>query len=218
MKEQLEDALTNSMHMFLLCECCLQPQPQSSSTSQGNKKKVWPLKIRTPRDKVPPLLPLARVAFKAALVANGVSQVGRLFGLPTPVLPQDTLQGARNFISKLGNGSASEFQELQNRFRELYPSGGGEANMDFCMELFARFLQENDPVAEWRNLLSRRYVSCTRKFHEYNVITFVELLLTVNLCLFAELVLCNTLSAAVGSSVKFSRSPDTISRFLFFNF
>ena len=158
-KEQLEDALTNSMHMFLLCECCLQPQPQpssSSSSSQGNKKKAWPLKIRTPRDKVPPLLPLARVAFKAALVANGVSQLGRLFGLPTPVLPQDTLQGARNFVSKLGNGSASEFQELQNKFRELYPSGGGEANMDFCMELFARFLHENDSGGEWKTLLQRR--------------------------------------------------------------
>ena len=42
--------------------------------------------IKTPRTTVPKLLPLMEVGLKSMMLVNGISKLGRFFGLPLPTV------------------------------------------------------------------------------------------------------------------------------------
>ena len=217
MKSRFDSLLTNSMIIYLLCECCLQPQECSRSRSKhgqggvftrqpsglarqgsamsrqgsislqrqvsdfsrqnsGLQKQgsmvlnrqsshsvsaetfVWPVKIKSPKDRVVPILPLTMTSFQAAVAVNGRSHLGRLFGMSTPVIPEDVKPVVSEFVSSLGDHlMPKEFESIQERVR-VATSRDAPAISNYCVEQFGHFLMREDPESEWRNFLSRRCV------------------------------------------------------------
>lgn len=217
MKSRFDGLLANSMIMYLLCECCLQPQECSKSRSkhgqggvmtrqpsglvrqgstmsrqgsmslqrqvsdfsrqssglqrQGSmvlnrqsshsvcaETSIWPVKIKSPKDRVVPFLPLTMISFQAAVAVNGRSHLGRLFGMSTPVIPEDVKPVVSEFVDSLGDKLLTkEFEAMQEKLRGS-TSRDGPAISNYCVEQFGRFLMREDPESEWMNFLSRRYV------------------------------------------------------------
>ena len=90
-----------TVYMHLLCERCFEPQGEEGDGS------VWPVPIQSPSETVPKFLPLARRGLKVAAAANGVAKIGRLFGLPLPVVPKELLASAEAMVGGLENQESS---------------------------------------------------------------------------------------------------------------
>jgi hypothetical protein len=80
--DAMKAALRKEEHVALVCELCRRPQglPDGCYT------------ISRPIETVGKILPLARAGMQLVFLANTVSSVGRVFGLPTPVLSDQTLE------------------------------------------------------------------------------------------------------------------------------
>ena len=107
--------------------------------------------IEQPRNVLPQLLPLMSVGLKAMKAVNGVSKLGRLFGLPAPEIPSDWVQSVENMVDGLedsgfycvaqaaGTNTQGDLQELSA----------------FQQREFAAFLKEKDPHETWKDVLVR---------------------------------------------------------------
>ena len=95
--ETIQDAVTNALrteeYVSLLCEVCRIPQ------TGPNGKYCY--KISHPKTVIGKILPLARGGLKMALMINKVSSIGRVFGLPTPVLEDETFSSMSSYLDEI---------------------------------------------------------------------------------------------------------------------
>lgn len=169
--------------MFLLCERCMLPQPPEKSRAvklaeQEEARRLgrdpeevgdyddrfspWPLAIEQPSELVPKVMPMARRCLKAAAVVNGIGKMGRLFGLPTPVIPEAWMEQARAAVGDIADkadGSVADFTCMDAVFQGDAGTTDGEtgettqsAQVGHCLREFKRFLKEKDPDSKWCDL------------------------------------------------------------------
>jgi len=95
--ETIQDAVTDALrteeYVSLLCEVCRIPQ------TGPNGKYCY--KISHPKTVIGKILPLARAGLKMALMINKVSCLGRVFGLPTPVIENDTFGSMSSYLDEI---------------------------------------------------------------------------------------------------------------------
>ena len=108
----INQALREEEYVALVCEVCRLPQ----KTTDGEPG----YKISKPKEIVGKILPLAKVGMQVAFLVNKVSSVGRVFGLPTPVLQDSTMSAASSFLNDLGQESLDSFPSLQQKVQECY--------------------------------------------------------------------------------------------------
>ncbi len=147
-KETIISMLQDKYRVALVCEVCRCPDEDES---------LW-YEVREPREIVSKILPLAQAGLEFASVLNRVSAIGRIFGLPTPVLNDDSFSSGRDFLNDLEKSSFSDYKELerltQDREREEILSLG-DMEMGYCIREFSRFLAENDPDHIWSHFSPR---------------------------------------------------------------
>ena len=106
---------------------------------------------------------MARRALKAAAVVNGIGKLGRLFGLPTPVIPEDWMDAAHRAVGDIADkedGSVADFAVMDAVFQgeagELADEETGERRQQrqtgHCLREFKRFLAEKDKKNRWCDL------------------------------------------------------------------
>lgn len=77
--------------------------------------ETYPIQIDTPAAFVPKVLPLMRVSLKAMGCVNTLSKLGRCFGFPTPVIPEDLMDKANDAVGLLDKSSSvAEYSMLQD--------------------------------------------------------------------------------------------------------
>lgn len=144
------DMLQEKYYLALICEVC---------RLHSEDRDLWYL-IEKPKEIVGKILPLARAGLKFAFVLNKVSAVGRLFGLPTPVLEDSTFAEGRDFLSDLENGTLANYAELERLAEENYEQEGTSRTLSggdggYCIREFSAFLVKQDPEKRWANLSAR---------------------------------------------------------------
>jgi hypothetical protein len=162
-KETVMDLLQDRYYLALVCEVCrLHPED----------KDLWYL-IERPKEIVGKILPLARAGLQFVFVLNKVSALGRIFGLPTPVLQDSTLSGGLDFLNDLESGTLSDYSELETLAEQNYRSQGTGASADsgspsatlstsssgsgggYCVREFSQFLAKVDSERRWAHLSAR---------------------------------------------------------------
>eukprot|EP01038_Epipyxis_sp_PR26KG_P004126 gene4126-5880_t len=144
--------LKDTYYVALICEACRCPP---------SDPQLW-YPVTKPREVVGKILPLANAGLQFASMANAVSGLGRIFGLPTPVLQDKTFEDAQSFLDKLGKDSLESFPALQQEVQLMYESAdGGDGNKNaqatagFCIREFGLFLHQVDPKKTWARLSHR---------------------------------------------------------------
>jgi hypothetical protein len=150
-KETMMDLLQDRYYIALVCEVCrLHPEDQ----------ELWYI-IEKPKEIVGKILPLARAGLQFAYVLNKVSAVGRIFGLPTPVLQDSTLSDGVDFVNELESGTLSDYTALERVVEENYngrtdSSSPLSTSQDgYCLREFSHFLAKVDTDRRWANLSAR---------------------------------------------------------------
>ena len=155
-RQALVGVLHEKYRIALLCEVCKLP---------SDDQDLW-YKVSKPKEIVGKILPLAQAGMTLMYVANRAAAVARVFGLPVPVLQDETFAEGRQFLEALGRDSLEDFAQLQQRVQENYEDiSGGDARpqsavvttgqLGYCVREFARFLEEVDPQKRWANLSAR---------------------------------------------------------------
>jgi hypothetical protein len=149
-KETIVSLLQDKYHIALLCEACRCPAEDES---------LW-YEVREPREMVGKILPLARAGLQFAAGLNNVSALGRVFGLPTPVLSDSSFAAGQEFLDELKSGGLAEYRELQKLAEERHGSGassspGEMGEIGYCIREFSAFLSQVDPQKRWANLSAR---------------------------------------------------------------
>jgi hypothetical protein len=108
---EVNKLLRTREYVSLLCEECFQPQ------RHGDKLGY---EVSCPKEVVSRILPLAKVGLKLAVLANGVSALGRVFGLPTPVLEDQTLKDGAAFLAELGRDQLEDYAQLEQRVQGIH--------------------------------------------------------------------------------------------------
>jgi hypothetical protein len=156
--------LQDKYRIALICEACRCPSEDEDS---------W-YEVREPREIVGKILPLARAGLQFACDLNRLSSLGRIFGLPTPVLQDSSFAAGREFLDDLEKGGLSEYAELQRLAEERTsqssssPSsavggagaGDGDESLSmgeagYCIREFSAFLSRVDPEKRWSRLSAR---------------------------------------------------------------
>jgi hypothetical protein len=142
------EMLYDSLNLTLVCELCHQPQPD-------------PYKVSTPREFLVKMLPLAKVGIKVVCGLNAISKLGRLFGLPSPVIDKEDMDAAKEFVDAVGKSTLDDYKELQERARLEAGAAGLQAGEEqsmgegYCAREFRRFLQAVDPKEQWSGLAAK---------------------------------------------------------------
>ena len=108
--------------------------------------------ITAPRELVPKLLPLMSAGLKAMKAVNGVTRIGRLFGLPLPEVPKALQEKLATMIDGLGAGE-SGFACVAEAAGEAVKGDSAAAKTElsrFQLREFEAFLNEADPDGLWR--------------------------------------------------------------------
>ena len=134
----------DAYHIFLLCERC-------------STKQEPPYVVTRPKELITKILPLVKFGYKFVYVANKLSGLGRVFGLPTPVLEDETISRAGEFIEALDRNDLDAYDEMQKQAEERNTDKGSQDNRvdmkaGYCAREFLRFLQENDADSKWGGL------------------------------------------------------------------
>jgi hypothetical protein len=155
-RETLLGMLQEKYYIVLICEACRQ-HPED--------KDLWYL-VDKPKEIVGKILPLARAGLQFAAALNKISSLGRIFGLPTPVLDDATFTDGIEFLNELEEGTLSSYSSLERVVEENYcgedkesSSGGGggvsSGDAGYCIREFALFLSKIDPEKRWAHLSPR---------------------------------------------------------------
>jgi serine/threonine protein kinase len=153
----VQNAFTDKMCLFLLCECCYQPQTGMAP---------WPIEISEPKAFVPYVLPLARAGLVAAAAVNQGMKIGKLFGLPTPTLSDSDLIAANGFLSSITASEASGYDFLQQKVYTLWEKNRESGSLsdtpktfvddvgasEFCIRVFESFVLKYDTIPNFCGL------------------------------------------------------------------
>jgi serine/threonine protein kinase len=155
--ESLTDAMTELLidekfYLYLLDERTMMPV-----VVEGDK--VYPIKITTPAEFVPKMLPLMKVGLKAAAALNGVSGIARLLGYPLPCIPEEYMEMANKAVGKFDNkSSVAEFDTIQSCLDSKPQENGSngeranESARGAPLRELARFLLQHDPKRTYSGL------------------------------------------------------------------
>jgi hypothetical protein len=153
----LMSLLQDKYRIALICEACRCP---------SEDEELW-YEVREPREIVGKILPLARAGLQFACDLNRLSSLGRIFGLPTPVLQDSTFAAGREFLSDLEKGGLSEYAELERLAQERTGTVRGDqqrkleeeelsmSEAGYCIREFSAFLSRVDPEKRWSRLSPR---------------------------------------------------------------
>ena len=139
-KKVLEDKLNDSLHMYLLCECCREPQ-------EGGR---WPVVLKQPKTQMPGILALAKVGLTIARGINCGLAIGKCFGLPLPSVDDANFTGAREQLNQMGVATLDDYKKLQTATANCWGTssdgngvkGSGTSNDDgFAIAEFERLLE-----------------------------------------------------------------------------
>jgi hypothetical protein len=144
--------LQDKYRIALICEACRCPSEDEES---------W-YEVQQPRELVGKILPLARAGLQFASAVNKVSSLGRIFGLPTPVLQDSSFAAGREFLDELEQGGLSEYAELQRLAEERTSQSSSDSDgplsmggAGYCIREFSAFLSRVDPEKRWSRLSAR---------------------------------------------------------------
>ena len=99
-----------------------------------------------------------------------MSSIGRIFGLPTPVLQDTTFTSGISMLNELESGTLDNYSQLQQIAEDNYKNHNdtnGESGADghqnvisdslngYCIREFSIFLSEIDPGKVWAELSPR---------------------------------------------------------------
>ena len=154
LSEVVNESLREKEYIALVCEVCRVPQ--------GIPDKCYT--ISNPKEVVGKILPLAKAGVKLVYMANTISSVGKMFGLPTPTI-SDSMDGVKAFLDDLGQSSLENFSEIQKKVHEAFSSNDDESlnagetsnvpkkmSPGYCEREFRRFLKSVDPEDDWCSL------------------------------------------------------------------
>lgn len=150
--DTLKNILQSKYYIALVCEVCRNPP---------DDRELWYV-VEKPKEIVGKILPLARAGLKFAYVLNKLSAVGRIFGLPTPIIKDSTFSDSVEFLNDLEGGSLGDYSELEKLAEENYkdidtnsPSNPLTSGEGYCIREFSMFLSKVDPEKRWANLSPR---------------------------------------------------------------
>eukprot|EP01048_Picozoa_sp_COSAG05_P010783 COSAG05_NODE_972_length_6361_cov_24.297189_1_plen_474_part_10 len=114
--------------------------------------------IDTPGEVLPRILPLMETGLKVMKAAQGVGKLGRMFGLPTPCVPESWIEAGGDLINGLNGGD--EGYQCVTEAAGLAVAGkeGNDrktALSQFQARQFERFLKKHDPDDSWKDSLLR---------------------------------------------------------------
>jgi hypothetical protein len=153
-RDTLISLLHDKYRVALVCEVCKLP-PEDPS--------LW-YKITNPKDIVGKILPLAKAGLAIVYAFNSVSAIARVFGLPTPVLQDQTFVDGQNLLNSIGASSLDDFPNLQKLAESSYSPPQQNttpaelqsvSHLGYCMREFELFLNSVDPQKKWSNLSAR---------------------------------------------------------------
>ena len=156
-RDFLIHTLKDEYYIALLCEVCRLPSDDSL---------LW-YKIHKPKELISKILPLANAGLLFATMLNSVSGLGRIFGIPTPVLQDETFTQAKQFLKVLETDSLQSYPQLQQTVAELHSTQSSDPMQSqlsmtklqgYCIREFGNFLAEVDPKKRWGKLSS--HVDC----------------------------------------------------------
>ena len=134
-KEGLGDLVTgDTMYLYLVDELTCEPV----------RAEGYPIKITTPSEIVPKLLPLMQVGLRAMSIYNGAGGIARLFGYPVPKVPEAWATGARESVELLKQeSSVAQFGVVHDEVME--GSEESKSVRGHSLRVFTDFLQKNAP-------------------------------------------------------------------------
>ncbi len=114
-------------------------------TAEPVRANGWPLKITTPSDLVPKLIPSMMIGMRGLSICDGVAGLARMYGYPpVPKVPEALSKGAREIVELLKQDSLLEdFGVVHEQVK-----GGGEEHVSVfgpSLREFRNFLDLNDP-------------------------------------------------------------------------
>mmetsp|Transcript_27114 Transcript_27114/g.45937 ORF Transcript_27114/g.45937 Transcript_27114/m.45937 type:complete len:1130 (-) Transcript_27114:1998-5387(-) len=113
-------------------------------TGEPVRAQGWPIKITTPSELVPYLLPLMLVGMRAMSIYNGTAGMARLFGYPLPKVPKAWSKGAQETVELLKqDSSVEEFSAVHEEVKK-----GSEEKKSVrgaSLRIFMDFLEKEDP-------------------------------------------------------------------------
>jgi hypothetical protein len=119
-------------------------------------KSPYPIEIKKPKKVLPGLLPILHVGLRAMVVASGVANIGRAFGLPIPSIPESWHGAAAGMIGKLEQpSSVAAYANLQKRLdaaAESQPEPSAQAVRGLAQRQLEQFLAEHDPREDFAGL------------------------------------------------------------------
>mmetsp|Transcript_1136 Transcript_1136/g.2138 ORF Transcript_1136/g.2138 Transcript_1136/m.2138 type:complete len:274 (+) Transcript_1136:1012-1833(+) len=144
--EEIYQKYSENFKMYLVCECCYEPQESAPWPVTVSKEKEEGKKI------LPKLLLLARRTLTAAAVVSTAAKVCKLVGLPVPQINSDMDQ-AKNIVNKLVQKSSVEEFDCVKRVLEGDSTQEKQLKQTGVdLRQFKEFLDNKDPKRNWGNL------------------------------------------------------------------
>ena len=137
-KNAVDQFSTKKMTLRLVCQYTGEPVGDGYEIDQ-------------PREVIPKLLPLMSVGLKAMKMVNGVSKLGRLFGLPAPEIPPNWIDSVNSMVDGLGDKGFACVAEVSDKDTQ----GDLQELSAFQQREFAEFLAKNDEREAWKDVLVR---------------------------------------------------------------
>jgi ankyrin repeat protein/serine/threonine protein kinase len=145
--ESIEFVGSEKLQMHLICERCYTPQEETGT---------WPVELDQPEQVIPKILPIARGYLKKARAQNdNVSGLGRLFGLPTPDIPQGWWNDAENAVGNIQDvtkGSLRDYSILQAFMEDTDEKKHVNNQKEYAVVCLKKILKEKDPENKWCSL------------------------------------------------------------------
>jgi len=117
----------------------------------SNAESRYPIRITKPAETVTKLLPVMQVGLQAATLVNGVSGVVRLFGYPSPQVPDEYVRGAGHWVDMMKQESSVEqFGAIQEKVE-----AGDEVTETVCgaaLRELEAFFAEHDAKEDYAGL------------------------------------------------------------------
>jgi ankyrin repeat protein/serine/threonine protein kinase len=144
--ESIEFVGSEKLQMHLICERCYTVQEETGT---------WPVEVDQPEQIIPKILPIARGYLKKARAQNdNVSGLGRLFGLPTPDIPEGWWNDADNAVGNIQDirESLRDYSILQAFMEGVDEKKRVKNQIECAVREFKGFLKEKDPENNWCRL------------------------------------------------------------------
>ena len=149
----LKEFLTNeTFYLYLVDEQTMKPVVPT-------EKGIYPIQITTPAVFIPKVLPLMKVAMKAAQLLNGAAGIARLLGYPVPLIDKAFMDMASKAVGDLHNKSSVEEFDMLQKCLDSDSTGAAESAerrtesvRGAPLRELARFLLEYDPDCTFSGL------------------------------------------------------------------